>query len=102
VVDTEDDGTARLYVAYLGGALTPGRMGEDHEVVFVVATSLAGARSAAKAKWQGRGRAHIDAVAVLDEVDGHRVRLDPTDEPRDDGVVVDATYVPASRTRRGS
>jgi len=38
-----------LYAAFLGGELTDGRMGEDHEVVFVVADDVISARRAAKA-----------------------------------------------------
>ena len=37
-------------------------MGEDHEVVFVVADDMVSARRAAKAKWGGDGRAHVDAL----------------------------------------
>jgi len=51
-----------LYAAYLGGDLGPGRMGEDHEVVFVVAGDEPAARRAAKAKWGGDGRPHVDAL----------------------------------------
>ena len=42
-----------LFAAYLGGELGPGRVGEDHEVVFVVAEDELTARRAAKAKWGG-------------------------------------------------
>jgi hypothetical protein len=81
-----------LYVVYLGGRLEPGRMGEDHEVVLVAADSLAAARSAAKKKWRGSGRAHVDAVARVAVLDGHRVTLTPTDEP--DRIETDDTYTP--------
>ena len=65
-----------LYAAYLGGELTPGRMGEDHEVVFVVAEDELSARRAAKAKWGGDGRPHVDALTRLDMVDGFAIGLD--------------------------
>lgn len=81
-----------LYVVYLGGQLVPGRLGEDHEVVLVAADSVAAARAAAKKKWRGAGRGHIDAVARVAVVDGHRVTLTPTDEP--DTIDTDDTYVP--------
>jgi hypothetical protein len=81
-----------LYVVYLGGDLVPGRLGEDHEVVLVVSDSLKAARSAAKRKWQGSGRAHVDAVARVEVLDGHRVSLTPTDEA--DRVETDRTYSP--------
>ena len=41
-------------------------MGEDHEVVFVVAEDVRAARRAAKAKWGGDGRPHVDALTRLD------------------------------------
>ena len=81
-----------LYVVYLGGRLTPGRLGEDHEVVLVAADSIAAARAAAKRKWGGAERAHVDAVARVAVVDGHRVTLTPTGEP--DLIDTDDTYVP--------
>lgn len=65
-----------LYAAFLGGELTPGRMGEDHEVVFVVAKDLLAARRAAMAKWGGDGRAHVDALTRLDMVDGYAIGLE--------------------------
>jgi thiamine monophosphate kinase len=40
-----------LYCAFLGGELAANRMGEDHEVVFVVAEDTASARQAAMKKW---------------------------------------------------
>lgn len=79
-----------LYVVYLGGPLAPGRIGEDHEVVLVVAEDEKDARAKAKAKWRGDSRTHIDAVVRVGVVDGHRVTLTPTDEP--DDVRVDDTY----------
>jgi hypothetical protein len=65
-----------LYVAYLGGKLGPGRMGEDHEVVFVVAEDVPSARRAAQAKWGGGGRAHVDALTRLDMIDGYGIGLE--------------------------
>jgi hypothetical protein len=65
-----------LYAAFLGGELTDGRMGEDHEVVFVVADDGVSARLAAKAKWGGDGRAHVDALTRLDMIDGFRIGLE--------------------------
>ncbi len=67
-----------LYAAFLGGELAVGRMGEDHEVVFVVAEDMQAARRAAKAKWGGGGRAHVDALTRLDRIDGHAISLDPS------------------------
>ena len=66
-----------LFAAFLGGELAPGRMGEDHEVVFVVAEDMESARRAAKAKWGGDGRSHVDALTRLDMIDGFAVALEP-------------------------
>jgi hypothetical protein len=65
-----------LYAAFLGGELTDGRMGEDHEVVFVVEHDMIAARRAAKAKWGGDGRAHVDALTQLDMIDGFTITLE--------------------------
>jgi hypothetical protein len=65
-----------LYAAFLGGDLGPGRMGEDHEVVFVVAEDEPSARRAAKAKWGGEGRPHVDALTRIDAIDGFAVGLE--------------------------
>jgi hypothetical protein len=66
-----------LYAAFLGGDLGSGRMGEDHEVVFVVAEGELAARQAAKAKWGGSGRPHVDALTRIDVIDGFAIGLDP-------------------------
>jgi hypothetical protein len=83
----------KLFVVYLGGAVLPGRMGEDHEVVLVVATDAKAARAKAKRKWRGSGRAHVDAVAEVDAVDGHEIVLRPVDVTGD-RMTVDDTYHP--------
>ena len=64
-----------LHAAFLGGAPGAGRMGEDHEVVFVVADDADEATRRATAKWRGAGRGHVDAVERLDVVDGHRIQM---------------------------
>jgi hypothetical protein len=51
-------------------------MGEDHEVVFVVAEDMVSARRAAREKWRGDGDAHVDAVTRLDMVDGYGIGLE--------------------------
>lgn len=81
----------KLFSVYLGGELAPGRMGEDHEVVFVVAEDVPAARKAAKAKWRGSSRPHVDAVVELDAVDGHRIEVVP-DESTGDALVIDSSY----------
>ena len=65
-----------LYAAFLGGDLGSGRMGEDHEVVFVVADGELSARQAAKAKWGGSGRPHVDALTRIDVIDGFAIGLE--------------------------
>jgi hypothetical protein len=82
-----------LFAVYLGGDPAPGRLSEDHEVVFVVATDVREARRASRAKWAGHGRAHVDAVREIQIVDGHRIHLERTGET--DTVEVDVTYEPA-------
>lgn len=82
----------KLFVVYLGGKGAEGRMGEDHEVVVVVAPDVVAARKAAKAKWGGIGDPHVDAVRELDVVDGHQVSLTPV--AREDRAPIDPTWVP--------
>jgi hypothetical protein len=54
-------------------------MGEDHEVVFVVADDSTSARKAAQKKWSGSGRGHVDAVTRLEMIDGYRVTVQPSE-----------------------
>ena len=67
-----------LYVAFLGGPLADGRMGEGHEVVMVVADDLREAKTRAKAKWSGVGRGHVDALQRIEMVDGFEIALAET------------------------
>ena len=85
-------GPPTLYVVYLGGDPPPGRLSEDHEVVVVVATDMKSARQQARAKWAGTSRAHVDAVATLDVVDGYAVELRPTAQAG--RLDLDLTYEP--------
>jgi len=64
-----------LYAAYLGGPVGAGRMGEDHEVVLVVAADRDEARAKATAKWRGAPPGHLDALVRVDRVDGHEITL---------------------------
>lgn len=82
-----------LYAVYLGGDPLPGRLSEDHEVVFVVAGDAAEARKSARAKWKGSSRPHADALRMLDVVDGYAICLEPT--TTDEQADVDVTYEPA-------
>jgi hypothetical protein len=89
-----DDGPPRLYAVYLGGDPAPGRMGEDHEVVFVVTTAPKAARRAARAKWTGDDpKPHVDMVQELDAVDGYDVTL--THTGRVGAKLLDPTYEPS-------
>ena len=81
-----------LFAVYLGGDPAPGRLGEDHEVVLVVATDVPSARRQARAKWAGAGRPHVDAVRSVRVVDGYAVELRPTTDPEE--LEVDLTYEP--------
>ena len=87
---TKETPELRLYSVYLGGDVAPGRMGEDHEVVFVVAADIKDARRRGRAKWTGHGKAHIDSVQRLDRIDGHAIALTPA-EPGD-ATELDGTY----------
>jgi hypothetical protein len=78
-----------LYAVYLGGTPASGRMGEDHEVVFVVARDVTAMKSQAKAKWGGSGRPHVDAYEVLQSVDGYAVSLSVAGEHLPRAVVDD-------------
>jgi len=82
----------QLYAVYLGGDPTPGRLTEDHEVVLVVAGDLTEARRRARAKWGGARRPHVDAVRLVDVVDGFAISLHPT--TRQECSDVDLTYEP--------
>jgi len=64
-----------LYAAYLGGPLDGGRMGEDHEVVLVVAADRDEANVRATAKWRGAPPGHLDALVRVDRIDGYEVLL---------------------------
>jgi hypothetical protein len=79
-----------LYAAFLGGPVADGRMGEDHEVVFVVAADGRAAKDAAKAKWRGSGRGHVDAVERIDVIDGYAVTLARADAGPADRTALDS------------
>jgi hypothetical protein len=81
-----------LYMVFLGGDPAPGRMGEDHEVVLVVADDVKAARAAARAKWGGAGKAHVDAITEVSSVDGYAVDLRHTGETST--TMIDLTYEP--------
>lgn len=86
----------QLYVVYLGGDPLPGRLSEDHEVVTVVAPNLKEARRMARAKWRGATSGHVDAVQVLDVVDGFEIHLEPVDRAGHN--TIDVTYEPEEDT----
>ena len=64
-----------LYAVYLGGDLAEGRMGEDHEVVFVAGNDAKDVRRRARAKWSGVGTAHVDAIRRIDVIDGYEISM---------------------------
>ena len=66
-----------LYVVFLGGSLPPNRIGEDHEIVFVVAKNQMDAEIKAKQKWQGYTNygVHIDSIKKINEVDNYKLEL---------------------------
>ena len=81
-----------LYLVFLGGDPAPGRLGEDHEVVVVVADDLKSARAAARKKWTGVGRAHVDAIRPLTVADGYSMSLSHTGAS--DELEIDNTFEP--------
>jgi len=83
-----------LYIVYLGGSMLSSRMGEDHEVMAVVAADVPAACKAAKAKWQGLGDPHVDAVRHLDVIGGYQVTLVRSPADQRDVVPLDPTWVP--------
>jgi hypothetical protein len=84
-----------LYAVYLGGDPAPGRIGEDHEVVFVVAEDVVSARKQARKKWSGSDpKPHVDMVQELDVVDGYEVSLSQTDRLSE--AAPDPTYEPST------
>jgi hypothetical protein len=86
---------ARLYAVYLGGDPAPGRIGEDHEVVFVVADDIKAARKQARDKWAGDDpKPHVDMVQELDVVDGYEISLSQSD--RIPIATPDTTYEPTT------
>ena len=66
---------SQLYAVLLGGSGGPGRLSEDHETVFVVADDDKSAKRAAREKWSGYGKGHVDALEVVDVVDGFTITL---------------------------
>lgn len=83
-----------LYAIYLGGDPAPGRIGEDHEVVFVVAEDVPSARRRARAKWAGDDpKPHVDMVQELDVIDSYEISLAPTD--RSSSAIRDLNYEPS-------
>ena len=67
-----------LFAAFLGGELGPGRIGEDHEVVFVVAEDMRHGPPGRPGQVGGDGRAHVDALTRLDRIDGYAIGLAPS------------------------
>ena len=64
-----------LYAVYLGGDPPDGRMGEDHEVVFVVGTDVKDVRRRALAKWGGESVHTSTWCSASERVDGFEVHL---------------------------
>ena len=85
----------KLYVVFLGGKLGAGRLGEDHEVVLVVAQDADAARFQAKEKWSGvdtKG-VHVDALEEVSEVDGYGILVVPKGNTDLSGRNIDSRYV---------
>ena len=70
----------KLFLAYLGGKMSLSRIGEDHEVVLVVAEDKADAKMKAQSKWKGEGAAHLDMLTEVGVVDNYIINLEKTQE----------------------
>jgi hypothetical protein len=69
--------TPALYAVMLGGR-APGCRIELHDVAFAVGASLEGTHEQLLDQWFGQARGlHVDAWAVVDQVEGYRVSLRP-------------------------
>ena len=85
----------KLFVVFLGGKLKDGRMGEDHEVVVVVAEDSNDAKMKARKKWKGSDQesVHIDSIMELSSVGGYVVSLSRIEDEEDD-ICINSSYVP--------
>lgn len=69
-------------------------MGEDHEVVAVIAKNIDDARAKARKKWKGADlKSHVDSVMEISAVDGYRVLLEQSRENSGNGIRVDDRFV---------
>lgn len=69
----------KIYAVYLGGQYPDGRFGEEHQTVFVAATSKSEAKTLSRLKWVGNpDSVHVDSILELDVVDGFKIVLEPT------------------------
>jgi hypothetical protein len=69
------DESGRLFAVLLGGR-APGCRVELHDVAFAVGKSLADTHESLLAQWFGTPEGlHVDAYAVVDQVEGYRVSL---------------------------
>lgn len=76
--------TERLIACVLGGT-APGAKTELHDVAFAVGANLEAVHDQLLDAWFGDPRGlHVDAWAVLDQVDGYRIHLEK--EPADNGL----------------
>lgn len=85
----------KLFVVFLGGKLKDDRMGEDHEVVAVVAEDDHDARVKARGQWRGSDRksVHVDSMMELSHVGGYTVSLNRI-EGKEDDIRINSSYVP--------
>ena len=66
----------KLFISYLGGQLKDQRIGEDHEVVLVVAENIEDAKKKSLLKWKGGSvDVHVDYIQEVDQVDGYSLKL---------------------------
>lgn len=76
----------KLYAVFFGGKIRKENLIEDHQIVFIVASTDEEARSLAKEKWDASD-IHIDGTQILNSVDGYNIKLEKTNSLKDDFVI---------------
>ncbi|MDD5769475.1 MAG: DUF1543 domain-containing protein [Candidatus Gracilibacteria bacterium] len=64
----------KLYGVYLGGKKSNGIL-EDHDLIFVVASSEDEAKLLAKSKTWIKNELHTDGIICVENIDGYKINL---------------------------
>jgi len=73
----------KLYAILLGGKIRKENLMEDHQLVFVVASSEKEARILAKLKWPEAESIHTDGSQTIKQVDGYKIVLEKSGKDGD-------------------